>query len=137
MPEFSAVALSVAGCFGTPDAIDSIADVDRVHRVAPDEAIAIDESASALQEHLRVVDSDAMVMDTTDGWAAFAITGEGAREAFARLSGLELPPAGFAQGDCARVPVKVLAEGGRLTVLVPAMWGAYLGERLAEAVAGR
>jgi sarcosine oxidase gamma subunit len=108
-----------------------------VHRVAPDEAMAIDESASALQEHLRVVDADAVVIDTTDGWTAFTITGEGAREAFARLSEMELPPDGFAQGDCARVPVKVLTEGDHLTVLVPAMWGAYLGERLAEAVAGR
>lgn len=136
MPEFAAAALTVTGCFASAEAIDTIADVERVHRIALDEAIAIDESVSALQEHLRVADPTAIVLDTTDGWAAFALTGQGARQAFARLSDLRLPEAaGFVQGDVARVPVKVLVSGEGLTLLVPAMWGPYLRERFEEVIA--
>lgn len=137
MPDLSSAAVSIASCFGSPAAIDSIASAERVHRTAPDEAIAVDESASALQEQLRVTDADALVMDTTDGWAAFVLSGRGSRDVFACVSELELPSVGFAQGDCARVPVKVFAESERLTILVPAMWGAYLQQRLEESMGAK
>jgi hypothetical protein len=71
-----------------------------------------------------------VVLDTTDGWAVWTLEGDAAREAFARLSAVPLPSEGFAQGDVAHVPVKVVVTPERLHLLVPAMWGAYLRERV-------
>ena len=135
MAEFSPVSLSVIGCFASAEAIETVSGGDQIHRLAPDEAIAIDESESALAERLRRVDPDAVVLDTSDGWAAFALAGSDARQAFARLSELELPAVGFVQGDVARVHAKVLAAAQSVTVLVPAMWGEYLQERFEEVIA--
>ena len=67
---------------------------------------------------------------TGDGWAALSLTGDGARRAFARLSDVELPESGYTQGDVAHVPGRVLVEEERIQLLVPAMWGPYLRERL-------
>ena len=66
----------------------------------------------------------------TDGWAGFELVGDDAHEAFARLSELELPEDGFVQGDVARIGAKVVAAPGRVTILVPAMLGAFVEERI-------
>ena len=60
------------------------------------------------------------------------ISGEGAREAFARLSELELPASGFAQGAVARVGVRVLVDGDRVALVVPAMLASHLRERIED-----
>ncbi len=52
------------------------------------------------------------------------------REAFAFLSELQLPDEGYVHGDVAHVPVRVIARRDRLQLFVPAMWGAYLRERI-------
>ena len=72
----------------------------------------------------------AIVEDVTDGWAAFELVGDDAAEAFARLSELELPDDGFVQGEVARIGAKLIVTPGRLTILVPAMLGAFLEERI-------
>jgi hypothetical protein len=98
-------------------------------RVAPREALVIggpDLSAADV-----VVDGQgAIVEDVSDGWAGCALSGDDVHEAFARLSELELPQDGFVQGDVARIGAKVLAAPGRVTILVPAMLGAFVEERI-------
>jgi virulence-associated protein VagC len=77
-----------------------------------------------------VGEPDAIVEDVTDGWTAFELVGDDVAEAFARLSELELPDQGFAQGEIARIGAKLIVEPGRLTILVPAMVGAFIEERI-------
>lgn len=104
-------------------------------RVAPDELLLIGHpgSARALERAAGAVcetDDDALVTDVSDGWAVWSIAGPGWRDAFARLSMLELPRAGVVQGDVARLPVKVVADGERLHLLLPSSWAEYLRERI-------
>jgi hypothetical protein len=47
---------------------------------------------------------------------------------------LELPKAGVVQGDVARLPVKVVADGERLHLLVPSSWSEHLRERILSLV---
>lgn len=75
-------------------------------------------------------DGGGLVLDVSDGWVAWTLAGPDAREAFARLSELALPAEGFVQGEVVRLPVKVLVAPDLLTLLISAMWGDYLGERI-------
>jgi hypothetical protein len=108
-------------------------------RVAPDELLLIAHpgAAHALERAARTLrgnDDDALVMDVSDGWTAWSIAGPGSREAFGRLSMLHLPRAGVVQGDVARLPVKVVADGDRLHLLVPSSWSEHLRERIVALV---
>jgi sarcosine oxidase gamma subunit len=98
-------------------------------RVAPREVLVIGEQGLGAAD-LKVKERGALVEDVSDGWAAFELAGEDVAEAFARLSELELPEEGFVQGDVARIGAKVLATPGRVTILVPAMLGAFIEERI-------
>lgn len=75
-------------------------------------------------------EASAIVADVSDAWAMFQLTGDDAREAFARLAEIELPDTGWVQGEVARAAAKVIVEPGRLTMLVPAMLGAHVETRI-------
>ncbi len=79
---------------------------------------------------MRRLDPDAVVLDVSDGWAVHTLEGPDAREAFSRLSELDLPDAGFVQGEAARIGIRVLVEGDRLDLLVPSALAAHLHERI-------
>jgi sarcosine oxidase gamma subunit len=98
-------------------------------RVAPREALVIRNQGLGLAD-LKVKERGAIVEDVSDGWTAFELAGDDVAEAFARLSELELPEEGFVQGDVARIGAKVVAAPGRITILVPAMLGAFVDERI-------
>jgi hypothetical protein len=75
--------------------------------------------------------SDALVEDVTDGWTAFVVDGEDAAGVLARVCELPAPaPGEWLQGEVAKAPAKVIAEAGRLTILVPAHLAAHVEERL-------
>jgi hypothetical protein len=107
-------------------------------RVAPDEILVVappevaDRVQREITDRVRALDRDALVLDVSDGWAALALRGDDARDAFAYLSPLPPPdPGGWIQGDVARVAAKVLGDpDGGLTILVPAYWGDHLRERI-------
>ena len=109
-------------------------------RVAEDELLLLsaplvtDEVAREVATRLAALDPDALVVDTTDGWAAISIAGDDARASFGLLSGLELPDAGFLQGEVVHVPAKVVAGDGRVLILVPSIWEAHLHDRAATAL---
>jgi hypothetical protein len=117
-------------CLASPRALDGLPEA---LRIAPDEALVIlppGDTAPEIGAQLARSDPDAVVLDVSDGWAAWSLEGEGATDALAHVSELELPTEGFVQGDVARVPVKVIARDGVLHLLVPSMWGAYLRDRI-------
>lgn len=127
MAELREGAERVTGVFASPEACDRLPEA---HRVAPDEAMVLGDPPEGLEATVRGLDPDALVLDVTDGWSLLELAGPGAREAFARISELELPERGFVQGEVARVGVRVLAEGDRLRLLVPAMWAEHVRERI-------
>lgn len=127
---------SIVGCFAAPEALEALIGIDGAYagRVAPDEMMLVGEAGSA-EELVRAatarasaVDADAVVLDTSDGWAVWTLAGDTAREAFARLSAVPLR-AEYTQGDVARVPVRVIARADRVHLLVPSMWREHLRER--------
>ncbi|MGZ8663009.1 MAG: hypothetical protein ACXWYI_13135, partial [Actinomycetota bacterium] len=131
MAELRTVAPTVIAVLASAEAIDAL----RVPggattcRVAPREALVI--GGPELSADDVVLDEQgAIVEDATDGWAGYELAGDDVHEAFARLSELELPEDGFVQGDVARIGAKVLAAPGRVTILVPAMLGAFVEERI-------
>lgn len=138
MLELRASAVSVVCCAASPDAVDAAAGAEgaAAYRLAPDEVLLVagPEDAAGLlrgtEARATGADPDALVLDVTDGWAAWTLAGDGIRDAFARLSALELPEKGFVQGDVAHVPVKAFAADGRLDLLVPAMWSEHLRGRI-------
>ena len=109
-------------------------------RVADDELLLLsappvtDEVVREVATRLAALDPDALVIDTTDGWAAITVAGDGARASFGLLSRLELPEAGFLQGEVAHVPAKVVAGDDRVLILVPSIWEAHLHDRAAKAL---
>jgi hypothetical protein len=117
-----AAASGAAVVMVAPGELLLIGDVDR-NRVAT--AAGAKDSAKD-----RAKEPTSLVLDVSDGWTAWTLSGPDAREAFARLSELALPAEGSVQGEVVRVPVKVLVEPDLLTLLIPAMWGDYLGERI-------
>ena len=142
MLELRRTPVSVVGVFASPDALGALAPAGAHRcRVAPDEAMFVagpDDRVALVRDASAVTagDPDAVVLDTTDGWTAWTLHGERAREGFSRLSELELPESGYTQGDVAHVPVRVIVTSDGLQLLVPAMWGEYLRQRLLERCAG-
>jgi hypothetical protein len=129
--ELRIVSPTVIAVLASADAIDAL----RVPggattcRVAPREALVIGGSELSVTDVV-VDEQGAIVEDVSDGWAGSELTGDDAHEAFARLSELELPEDGFVQGDVARIGAKVVAAPGRVTILVPAMLGDFVEERI-------
>ena len=109
-------------------------------RVADDELLLLsappvtDEVAREVATRLAALDTDALVIDTTDGWAAISVVGDDARASFGLLSRLELPEAGFLQGEVVHVSAKVVAGDDRVLILVPSIWEAHLHDRAAKAL---
>ena len=141
MPELRPLALSVVACHAVAATLDRLVPPGhgaRTLRVAPDETLFVapagvaDDVAREVADRVAALEPDALVLDVTDGWAAWSLAGPGAQRAFSYLSALTPPEAGgFVQGDVARVGAKVLAEpGGGLTILVPAYWREHLRERV-------
>lgn len=131
MAELRTVSPTVFAVLASADAIDALRAPGGATtcRVAPREALVIGDSDLSAAD-VAVDERGAIVEDVTDGWAGYELVGDDVHEAFARLSELELPEDGFVQGDVARIGAKVVAAPGRVTILVPAMLGAFVEERI-------
>jgi len=136
--ELTRLEVAVVGVFASPDAVTAVhAGPATVCRIAPDEAMVVgaagegEQLFAALEASVGAADRNGIVVETTDGWSAWALRGDTVAEAFSYLSELELPGSeGFIQGAVAEVPVRVIVEPDALRLFVPAMWGAYLRERV-------
>ena len=139
MPSLRRVDVAVICVMAEPSAIDGwepkVAE-GRHLRTAADEVLivaAVDAREAIRMEAQNAVaaqDADALVADVTDGWTAWELDGDDARSQFARLTALDLPAEGWVQGDVARVAAKVLAETGRILILVPSFWSDHVRNRI-------
>jgi sarcosine oxidase gamma subunit len=142
--EFTRAPAAVIACLARAEALDAVpADGAYACRVAPDELLLVGphsargELEQAAAERLVELDPDALVVDQSDGWAAWTLEGEDRDEAFARLSAVPLPdtrPA-FLQGAVAGVQGKVIASPRRTHVLVVSTVGHHVRRRLLAACA--
>jgi len=110
---------------------DRVAGLPGACRISPTEVMIVGEaSVEVLERAVRGDDPDAVVVEVSDGWALVPLEGEGAREAFARLSELDLPAEGFAQGEVARIGARVLVRTDAIDLLVPSMLEAHVRARV-------
>ncbi len=128
---------SIVGVFAAPQAVAAVhAGPATVCRVAPDEAMVVggagdgEPIVAALEASVGAIDPDGIVLETTDGWSGWTLRGDAVGEAFGCVSELEPPSEGFIQGAVADVPVRVVVASDGFHLFVPAMWGAYLQERI-------
>jgi hypothetical protein len=139
MAEIGTEGVGVVSVSATSGSLDALVVPGRATacRVADDELLLLSERAVAneiareVETRLTVLDPDALVLDTTEGWAASVIEGDDARAIFGSLSRLRLPERGFLQGEVTHVPAKVLVEVDRILILVPAAFEHHLHSRLA------
>lgn len=143
MPELASVQVSVVLCAATPEALDRLVPPGhgaRAIRTAPDELLFVgppDVGRDVLREvedRVVALDTDALALEVTDGWASWVLRGPDARDALRRVSLLEPPLEGWIQGDVAGLPTKVLADPEELLLLVPASTEEHLRARLAPSV---
>ena len=100
---------------------------------APDAAPNLE---GAARDAIAAHDGDAIVLDVSDGSSAWTLAGAGRTDVLQRLSELQLNEDGYLEGDVAHVPVRLIAIGDRLHLLVPAMWEEHLRSRIRAAAAG-
>jgi hypothetical protein len=137
--ELQTRSLAVIVCAASQEALDALVAPGhgaRSLRTAPDETLVVTPRDAAdlvereLVDRIAALDPDALVVDVTDGFGAWALTGDDAPVAFSYLSALDAPSTGrFVQGDVARVAATVLGEDDGLTMLVPAYWSEHVRER--------
>jgi hypothetical protein len=122
-------------------ALDALEPPERVGqaRVAPDEVLWLADPGRAEElvaagEAALAAEEAALVVDHSDGYAVFALVGDGNREAFSRVSSVRLPEeAGFRQGKVAQVPGRVFVRPGRIDLVVTADVAWFVRERLLAA----
>jgi hypothetical protein len=132
--ELVAIRASVVSCFALPAALDELRPPNGASsfRAAPDEVMVMSDpgAGAPLMAHVetlvRDADTDALVLDATDGWSIWALVGVSAGAALSRLSEIEPGGDGTAQGDVAHLPARLVANRDQTRVLVPSMWGDYL-----------
>ena len=128
MLELISTRASVLGCFASADALDGLAGS---FRVAPDEAMILGGPSEIQTDPIsETLGEDALVLDMTDGWVIWTLAGEDAYNAFAYLSPVRLQGEGFTTGEVVRIPVRIVSQADRLHLIVPALWGSYLRERI-------
>lgn len=138
MAELRRVSPAVVAVHARPELLDAMSPGDAiVHRVAADEVMVTGAAGGAdalvaTVERAVADDEGAVVLDVSDGWAAWAIEGSDARLAFSRVSPLRLPETGTVQGDVLRLPARVAASAEELVVFVPAAFGAWVERKLRE-----
>jgi sarcosine oxidase gamma subunit len=142
--EASPVPLGVVTACAAADALDALVVPGRATacRVAEDEWLfvcdpdVVGEITREVETRLTVVDADAVVVDTTDGWAALRIGGADAPDLLAALSRLRLPARGFVQGEVAHVAAKILVDDGGIVILTPAATAHQVRTRIDHVVEG-
>ena len=131
MAELRTWAPIVTSVLASADACERVGDLPGACRISPGEvALVGDVSGTAVRAAVVRLDPDAVVLDVSNGWVAHTLDGPGSREAFARLSELELPVAGALTGEVARIGARVLVEADRIDLLVPSMLAAHVRERI-------
>jgi hypothetical protein len=128
--------------FGPPEALDKLTPPPgvRAGRVAGDEVLWVSESGRAgellttLGAELSGYGNRATVVDHSDGYALFVLSGAQRAGLFARLSSIRLPTTdAFVQGNFAGVPARTFCSADRLEVIVTSDVAWFVGGRLEHA----
>ena len=129
--------------FGPPEALDKLTPPPgvRAGRVAGDEVLwvgasgRVGELLETLGAELSGYGNLATVVDHSDGYALFALTGPERNEVFSRLSSIRVPETdAFVQGNFAGVPARTFCSADRLEVIVTSDVAWFVGGRLEHAV---
>jgi len=136
--EFSVTPVSVVQVFAEAAALDALSPAGATRcRVATDEAMFVREAGAgqALLRDAQAVtagDADALIVDGSDGWAVWTLSGDRLPCALERLSHLEIDADvnGFTQGDVAHIPARIVVDHGRVHLFVAAMWADYLHQQI-------
>ena len=129
--------------FGPPEALDKLTPPPgvRAGRVAGDEVLWVGDSGrvgellETLGAELSGYGNLATVVDHSDGYALFALTGPERNEVFSRLSSIRIPETdAFVQGNFAGVPARTFYSADRLEVIVTSDVAWFVGGRLEHAV---
>jgi hypothetical protein len=146
VPELQQRSLAVITCAAEAEALDALVAPGhgaRLVRSAPDDLLVIapadvgDTVEREVRDRIAALDPDALVLDASDGWHAWALRGDDASHALSYITALD-PPAGgsWVQGDVARVGAIVIGDDDGFTMLVPAFHGEHIRERaVADALA--
>jgi hypothetical protein len=137
--QWQITAAAKARAFGPADALDKLTPPPgvRAGRVAGDEVLWIGEPGTAgelvdaLAAQLSGHGNRAAVVDHSDGYALFTLTGEQRGELFSRLSSIRIPAdGGFVQGNVAGVPARIFCSADRLEIIVTSDVAWFVGTRL-------
>lgn len=139
MPELRSLRLAVVVCAADARALDALVapgHAARLLRTAPDELLLVapadvgDAVEREVRDRIAAVDADALVLDASDGWHAWALRGDDATRGLAYLTALDAPaPGAWVQGDVAGVGAIVLGEDAGFTIVVPAFHGEHIRAR--------
>ena len=146
MPDlFTVHDASKVRCFAPPEAIDGLATPTGVlrGRIAPNEVVFVgapgrgDELKATFEATLQSHGTAALVVDHTDGWSFFSISGDGADDVFSRVSMIPLPAAAdepvFFMGRVCDVAAKAFRRGDRVDVMAGMEASRHVRDRLEQA----
>ncbi len=132
-------------CFAPPEAIDALATPAGAlrGRIAPNEVVFVaapgraDELKAGCEAALQSLGNRALVVDHTDGWSCFSISGDGADEVFRRVSMIPLPVRDaepvFFMGRVCDVAAKAFRRGDRVDVMSGMEASRHVRDRLEQA----
>jgi hypothetical protein len=132
-------------CFAPPEALDALATPAGAlrGRIAPNEVVFVaapgraGELTSDLEAALQSHGNRALVVDHTDGWSFFSISGEGSADVFRRVSMVPLPAASdepvFFMGRVCDVAAKAFRRGDRVDVMSGMEASRHVRDRLEQA----
>jgi hypothetical protein len=132
-------------CFAPPEAIDALPTPAGAlrGRIAPNEVVFVaapgraGELQASLEAALQSHGNRALVVDHTDGWSFFSISGDGADDVFRRVSMIPLPAAGaepvFFMGRVCDVATKAFRRGDRVDVMSGMEASRHVRDRLEHA----
>ena len=132
-------------CFAPPEAIDALPTPAGAlrGRIAPNEVVFVAapgrgaELQASLEAALQSHGNRALVVDHTDGWSFFSISGEGAEDVFRRVSMIPLPAAAdepvFFMGRVCDVAAKAFRRGDRVDVMCGMEASRHVRDRLEHA----
>lgn len=145
MPELRRITgAATVRLFAAPAVLDALEPPDDgvgQGRVAPDEVLWLSDPGRGAElveagEAAVAADEHALVVDHSAGYAVFALTGDGAREALSRVSSIRLPESGFRQGKVAQVPGRLFVRPDRIDLVCGADVAWFVHHRLLDAGRG-
>jgi hypothetical protein len=133
---------AIIACLDEPTMLDRIPDQAGIFRarVAPDELLLVGPAAAAdalmaLAANCLEPASWGMVVDVSDGWVVWTVSGCNREQAWARVSANPLPDARpvLVQGTIASIPAKAIVCQSCLHLITPSPLGHHLPSRLEAA----